>query len=527
MMSLFRWWLILLAMVGGLRAQESLVIQNRPVYTFRAGLGPLSPAERALRARERLDAIPLEQLTSPVQIQPSPEGLVLKVGDHPLFILLPGDLEPGMEGSLANAAERVRASLLLALKEEREQRDLRHLLWALGQAALATVAAALGLRILLRGRRWLHIRLARFQAARMPRLGIGGFVLLDGLRLRRALNALLWGIGTLLILLLAYSWLTYVLGRFPFTRPYGAAMGTQLASSTLRLASGLFKALPGLAAVALIIVITHLLGRLSRAFFSAVEKGDVELDWLHPETAAPTRRILNALLWMFAVVMAYPYVPGSGSLAFKGMSVFIGVLVSMGSTGVVNQSMSGLVLMYSRAFRPGDVIRVGEVEGIVTELNLLSTKLRTILSEEITLPNAVVLGTPIQNYTRLSGEAGLVALTTVTIGYDAPWRQVHALLLQAAADTPGLRQTPAPYVLQKALSDFYVEYQLHIRLDDPFQRPFVFSELHARIQDSFNTHGVQIMSPHFLADKSAPVVVPPERWHLAPASPPEAPSATT
>jgi small-conductance mechanosensitive channel len=206
-------------------------------------------------------------------------------------------------------------------------------------------------------------------------------------------------------------------------------------------------------------------------------------------------------------------------MAFKGLSVFVGAVLSLGSTGVVNQAMSGLMLTYSRALKVDEFVRVGEVEGTVLEVGILSTKIRTIAREEVTVPNAVVISRETVNFSRYSKE-GVAINTTVTIGYDTPWRQVQALLTEAAAHTPGLREEPKPFVLQTSLSDFYPEYRLMAVIDQPETRGRVLSSLHANIQDLFNEYGIQIMSPHYRADPPEPLVVPPDR-RSPPPSPPE------
>ena len=221
------------------------------------------------------------------------------------------------------------------------------------------------------------------------------------------------------------------------------------------------------------------------------------------------------LIWVFSVTIAYPYIPGSGTDAFKGVSVFVGLVVSLGSAGVVNQVMSGLVVIYSRALKPGEFVRVGDDLGTVSELGMLSTKIITRKREEITIPNAVLVGTKMVNYSRHAVGEGAVVGTTVTIGYDVPWRQVHAMLLRAAEQTAGVRKDPAPRVWQKALSDFYVEYELVVNLDKPEERVPVLSELHTHIQDAFNENGVQIMSPHYESQPGEKVFVPKSQWFPA------------
>jgi len=181
--------------------------------------------------------------------------------------------------------------------------------------------------------------------------------------------------------------------------------------------------------------------------------------------------------------------------------------------------MSGMTLVYSRALRRGDLVQIGETTGVVQEVGALSTKIKNIYNEEITIPNAVIVSNQIRNLTKLHEMDGVHIGSKITIGYDTPWRQVHAMMINAALRVPGLKAHPAPYVLQRALSDFYVEYELIAALDDPFVRAPVLSQLHAEIQDEFNTYGVQIMSPNFEAQPDTVVLVPKEEWFKAPAQP--------
>jgi small-conductance mechanosensitive channel len=280
----------------------------------------------------------------------------------------------------------------------------------------------------------------------------------------------------------------------------------------------LVEQLPNLVTVLVIVIMTRVLTRLVTLAFHALEQGRVTLPGIYQETAQPTRRIVVALLWLFALTVSYKYLPGSNSEAFKGVSVFVGLVVSLGSTGIMNQLMSGLMLTYSRALRVGDFVKTADVEGTVTQLGTLSTKIKTARNEEITIPNAVIVASATTNYSRHAEREGVFVPTSVTIGYDVPWRQVHALLLLAAERTPGVRPTPKPVVLQAALGDFYVTYTLLVCPELPQRRIAVLAALHANVQDAFNEFGVQIMSPNYEADPSAPKIVPPNRWYSAPAS---------
>jgi small-conductance mechanosensitive channel len=283
------------------------------------------------------------------------------------------------------------------------------------------------------------------------------------------------------------------------------------------LALGVVNAIPGLFTIALIVVIMRFLLRLLGIWFNAVEAGRTRVQWLHPETAQTTRRLVTVLMWLFTIVVAYPYLPGSQTDAFKGVSVFLGLMLTFGSSGLVNQVMSGFMITYSRALRVGDWVRIGDVEGAVIHLGILSTKIKTYRGEETTIPNAVVVSTTTIDYSRFAEKRETFTPTTVTIGYDAPWRQVHALLLQAAEGTPGILKHPKSYVLQEALQDFYVKYTLFVCLERQDQRYFTLNTLHAHIQDLFNEYGVQIMSPNYLADPASPKVVAKKDWYPAPA----------
>jgi small-conductance mechanosensitive channel len=322
-----------------------------------------------------------------------------------------------------------------------------------------------------------------------------------------------WGFS----LVAVYLWLTFVLHQFPYTKPWGSRLGLWLVGLLRELGMGAVYALPGLFAVLVIFLATRFVVRLLDALFRGIEQGTVNFRGFQPDTAAATRRVTTVLVWIFALTIAYQYIPGSESDAFKAIGVFTGLMISLGSAGLVNQVMSGLVMVYARALRPGELVRAGEVVGMVSEVSLLSTKVVTPKREEVTIPNAVLAGTMITNYSRLADRDGAIISTAVTIGYDAPWRQVHALLLLAAERTPGVRREPRPYVLQRALSDFYAEYEVRAHIDHAANRFQVLSDLHAQIQDAFNEFGVQIMVPAFESQPEQPVMVPKSQWHAPPA----------
>ena len=277
-------------------------------------------------------------------------------------------------------------------------------------------------------------------------------------------------IAATLIIAAIYLWASLSLRRFPYTQPWGVKLGRYVVHLFQQFGTSALHSLPGLFAVIVIFFLTRWIVRLARTFFDQVVLGRIRVSWLDPEVAQATQRILTGIAWILAIVVAYPYIPGSGTDAFKGISVFVGLMISLGSTGIINQVMSGLFVVYSRALKPGEWVQVNDVEGEVLEVGLLAGKIRTVEGQEITMPNSVLVGTATKNYTRLGYPDGMIVSCTVTIGYDAPWRQVEGLLLLAADRTPSVRKQPGPYVLQRQLSDFYVAYTLIARITDAKRR---------------------------------------------------------
>lgn len=496
---------------------DTLIIQNRPIAVFRADMMGHSPEKRVQKMRERIAELLAAGGTYDVAALPIPQGMLIQMGGNGVFVISFADLDSLAGETLEEVSKRTVDNLTLALKAELEQRSLKYMLTAVALTVLATIIFLVILAGIRRGHRYFYKLLEELARRGISKVNVSGVELIDANRqlalVRRLADLLAW----VAALFMTYIWLTFSLRRFPYTRPWGDSLRSYMLSLLQEFALAIVDAIPGLVAVILIFFITRLLIRFIKTFFTGIETGRISLPWVHAETAQTTRRMVVFVIWLFALVLAYPYLPGSDSAAFKGLSVFVGLMLSIGSSGVVNQAMSGLILIYSRALKTGDYVRIGDVEGIVLSQGILSTKIKTIKREEITIPNSVILSTDVKNYSRLAGSEGVIIYTSVTIGYSVPWRQVHALLIMAADRTPGLRKQPPPFVGQVALSDFYVEYQINAYLEQPEKRLPTLAALHANIQDTFNEYGVQILSPHYEADPPAPVWVPKEKWYESPA----------
>jgi len=285
-------------------------------------------------------------------------------------------------------------------------------------------------------------------------------------------------------------------------------------------ATAIVAQVPKLVFLAIIFAITVYVLKLLKLIFRGIEYKTIRLRSFQPEWAQPTYRLCRIGVVAFALVVAFPYIPGSDSLAFKGVSIFLGVLFSLGSTSAIANLIAGYTIIYRNLFKEGDRIRIDDISGTVVKTGLQVIYLRTVKNEEISVPSSTIVNGHVINYSALARERGLILHTAVTIGYDAPWRQVHALLLMAAEKTEGLRREPKPFVLQKSLDDFYVTYELNAYTDVPATMERIYSDLHQNIQDAFNEYGVQIMSPNYEADRDRPTVVPREQWYAPPATGP-------
>ena len=299
-------------------------------------------------------------------------------------------------------------------------------------------------------------------------------------------------------ILLTLIYLTGVFSIFPQTRGIVTNILNSVFLSIGKGWQGFVAYLPSLLNLIVIIVITYYGLKLIRFFFDEIEKGTIVLSGFHPEWAIPTYQLVRFLVIALALVLAFPYLPGSSSPAFQGVSVFIGLLFSLGSTSVVANIVSGVVLTYTGAFRVGDRVKIADTVGDVIEKGLLVTRIRTIKNVEITIPNGMVMGSHIINYSAVSQEEhGLILNTTVTLGYDISWRLIHETLIKAAQATNGILPVPRPFVLQTSLDDFYVSYELNAYTDQPNKMAAVYSELHQNIQDFCNEAGIEILSPHY------------------------------
>ena len=501
---------------------RTVTIFHQPVVMLQATFGQTTPEERVLRTRSALRAFTEDDIRQPLRVVPviryGQPGRQFLMNGKPVLLLSQADLDEGDDLTLDQAAQRVLARMEAQRTSLQEQFNNRYLFISAGKALAGALLLALfyygAFRAWRRVRRFFLLRILEKRSA-IPQ------------HWRRYLGNIEVRLYAVLVILLGmlacYLWLSWAFSLFPWTRVWSESLGDWSLGVIRHLSLSIVASLPGLMIVVLIFLLTWLIIRLVKVVLDQVAAGRIQIPGIHPETVSATRRLISVVIWLFALSAAYPFLPGANSLAFKGISVFFGLMLTLGSTGVMTHAMSGLVLIYSRALRKGDWIRLADNEGQVSEIGVLATKILTRENYIVTVPNAVVVSGKIINLSAESADGGVNLTTSVTIGYDTPWRQVHALLELAARRTSGVDQQIAPVVRKLGLLDWYTSYELQVRLLPTTKLPDGRNALHSSIIDVFNEFGVQIMSPNFVMQPKAAVVVPQEAWYAAPAVAPQEP----
>jgi small-conductance mechanosensitive channel len=493
-----------------------VLVGGDAVIWVTAGAGPYTTRLRAERIGRRLhEAIRDRTLRDPTVTVTETEGSSeLRAGSRLLMVVTPRDARSLGVARPALALHYAR-ELEAAIRSERLRYAPATLLRSGIYGLVATLALIAIVWLIHRLVRLLRRGLDRWLAGQHGALRLRGVELLTADQFWRAMERTLKVVRLVLVLLAADLYLTYVLGLFPWTRALSSMLLGYLLTPIEAAATAFVSYLPNLLFVVVIGAIFYAAIRLVGLFFDLVRQRRIVLANFPPEWADPTNKIVRVLLIAFGIVVAFPYLPASDSPAFAGVSVFMGILISLASSSALSNMIAGIVLTYTGAFRLGDRVKVGDSFGDIIETSLLATRVRTIKNEDVTIPNSIVLGTSTINYSRCAPTLGLILHTSVTIGYDSPWRQIHDLLIEAAVATPGILGEPRPFVWQTALNDFHVTYEINAYTDTPRQMIDIYAALHAKIQDAFAAAGVEIMSPSYTSLRDGNIVALPE-----PARPP-------
>lgn len=389
----------------------------------------------------------------------------------------------------------------LAIKQYKEEIDPATLAKEIALALLVLVLMVVIIYFVVKLFKWGEIRIKQQEGKRFKGIKIRNYTLLDP---AKEVNFVL-NINTFLkwviIVLIIYIALPILFGIFPWTENFAHTLFGYILNPVKSIATALWNYLPSLITIIVIVFIFRYVLNFLYYLRIEIEKGKLHLPGFYADWANPTYQIIRVLIIAFMLVVIFPYLPGSESPIFKGVSVFLGFLFTFGSAGSLSNTISGLVLTYMRLFKIGDRVKIADVTGDVIEKSLLVTRIRTTKNEIISIPNSTVMNSPTINYSSDAQDKGLIMYTTVTIGYDVPWRDMHQALIDAALRCDLVLKEPAPFVLQTSLDDFYVSYQINLYTREANRQAYIYSELHKHIQDVCNERGIEIMSPHYRSER--------------------------
>lgn len=479
-----------------------VIVEGDTLYYLFAKRGGHTPQQRA-----EMNAAAITELGKRFNLQPDSVYIEssdivtdLMYGNKVLssFTDQDGLWEGCSRDQLAAAKRKVIVDKLKVMKDE-------HSLWQLGKRVLYFILVIVGQFLLFKLTIWLFnklkARIQRLKDTKLKPISIQDYELLDT---QKQVNLLVFLASLLryaVMLLQLILTVPLLFAIFPQTKDLAYKLFSYIWEPIKSIFLGIVEYIPNLFTIFVIWLAVKYLVRLVRYLASEIQSERLKIGGFYADWAMPTFHIVRFLLYAFMIAMIYPYLPGSKSGVFQGISVFVGLIVSLGSSTVIGNIIAGLVITYMRPFKLGDRIKLNDTTGNVIEKTPLVTRIRTPKNEVVTIPNSFIMSSHTVNFSQSARDYGLIIHSEVSIGYDIPWRKTHQLLIEAALNTPGVMDDPRPFVLETSLQDYYPVYQVNAYIKDANQLAQVYSDLHQNIQDRFNEEGIEIMSPHYIATR--------------------------
>jgi small-conductance mechanosensitive channel len=486
---------------------------NDTLFSIYSNIGPFSPAERAENINKRIRSIyKSDNFINDSLIVVDTFGYSNILYNNTIITSI-SDVDAMWHSTTrGHLANDWRSLMEKSISYEIEQNSLKNILLKIGGILLVLISIIILLYLVNKLFIWLlKVTNQKFKPLLKP-ISLKNYELLSPDRIFHLIVWLHRIIKYIVYFIIVYLSLPILLSIFPHTKAWADTLISWVLSPVSKMFWGFITYLPNLITIVIIFIVTRYIVRFIGFLANEVKEGKLNLGSFYPDWAIPTFNIVRVLLYAFMFVVIFPYLPGSDSPIFKGVSVFIGILFSFGSSSAISNMVAGLVITYMRPFKVGDRIKIGEHIGDVIEKTLLNTRLRTIKNEEITIPNAFVLSGQTINYSNSAEDKGLILHTSITIGYDVNWRKMHEALIDAASRTNLVEKEPKPFVFQTSLDDFYVTYQLNAYTKVEKKQAQIYSDLHANILDSCFEKGIEIMSPHFRAERSGSSLQVPEKY---------------
>jgi small-conductance mechanosensitive channel len=474
-----------------------ILSQDTLFYVF-TKLGSYSPRERAKVVSYRIDRLAEDYYFNEDSLVVVPSELTTDISYRDEVVISISELDAvWMNSTKEKLAENYRTRIINTIRQYKEVNSMPALIRDFAMAVLVLAVLILIIFSIHKLFRWIKSKIEKLRGDKLKGFKIRDYEFLDTNRQLSVIFSLINFAKWIIILVLIYMTLPVLFGIFPWTGGFAGKLISYFLDPIKHILVSLWNYLPNFFTIIVLVIFFRYLLRILYYFKTEIEKGSLKIPGFYVDWANPTFQIIRVLVLAFMVIVIFPYLPGSDSQIFKGVSVFLGVLFTFGSAGALGNVVAGLVLTYMRAYKIGDRVKIGEAIGDVVEKSLLVTRIKTTKNEIVSIPNSTVMGSHTTNFSAEAAEHGLIIHTTVTIGYENPWRQIHELLIKAALATDLIDKDPAPFVFQTSLDDFYVSYQINGYTREPTKQHITYALLHQNIQDAFNEAGVEIMSAHY------------------------------
>lgn len=471
--------------------------------------GAVTPEQRALSIEKNIISLYQDPLFEPDSLKINVAGETYLITYMNETVIGINDIQAEMENkSKSELASEYLHFIVKAIEKEQERTGWKNILRVIALSLLILLLTVLAIKYLNLGYRKLRYYVARQEHWTIDKLKY----ILDQKKQIGIILFLLNMLRFICVAFILYFCLFAFLSLFPETKWLAETLISYVMSPLTKAYSSVVGFIPDLFNIIVIVVLFRFSIKAMKIVTDRIGDGSINIIGFYPDWAEPTFNIIKGLLYAFMIVLIFPFLPGANTDAFKGVSVFLGILFSLGSTSIIANVVSGIVITYMRPFKLGDRIRMGEFTGNVIEKTPLVTRLKTPKNEIITIPNGTIMSAQTINYTHSAEEYGLILYATVAMGYDVPWRKVHELLIEAGLKTPKVLKDPKPFVLQLALDDFYVQYQINIYTKDADSMAPIYSDLYKNVQDVFNREGIELLSPHFRAQRDGSAVNMPQEY---------------
>jgi len=478
---------------------EYVIFKSDTLFPIKVGLGPFTIDDRTKSIEKILNKIAEEFEFTADSIRVFEHGNLSLIVYKKTIVMSISDEDAALEGTNRQyLTDNYKEIIQATLKDKIENLSVKEWLINIGLTLLTLIGLIVIFYAINRFFKWVNHKLNEYQKKlKRKRKSLYRYLVPSGPDNIFVFisNIVRW----ILYILLFLFYLPLLFSFLPWTRGIVQEFYKLVSDPVMYIINGFIDFLPDLFFIIIIYFVAKYVVRVLTVIAVEYEKDNISIKGFHKDWAKPTLNLMKIIIYAFALIFMFPHIPGSESKAFQGVSIFFGVLLSLGSTSAISNVIAGVVITYMRPFQMGDRVKVGETIGDVIEKSLLVTKIRTLKNEDVTIPNATIINTHLWNFSKNAKELGLILHTSVTIGYDVPWDKVNKLLLRAARNTTLIQKDPKPFVLQKSLDDYYVNYEINAYTKQPKKMALIYSELHKNILDAFNGAGIEILSPQYNA----------------------------